>query len=298
VLRIEKIIEILLTLEVSVDISHGNNADEFYENAKEFLKIKEAQNCLVIGITDSVRKDKNKYSSEEPIFLILKEESSIVGCALMTPPYHLLITELTDRACENLSEYLIKNDITIPGVLGPKESAHKLANLYADKKKLKAKLKFEERVFQINKVIHPKESQGVLKFPQMDKLELLVEWGEEFCREAQLPEQSLKRMRRNMVTRIEEGGISILEVDGKAVSMAGYAGKTPSGIRLGLVYTPHEFRNHGYASELTAKLSQHLLDHGNDFCFLLTDLSNPTSNSIYKKIGYEEVCDLDMVESL
>jgi predicted GNAT family acetyltransferase len=34
-----------------------------------------------------------------------------------------------------------------------------------------------------------------------------------------------------------------------------------------------------------------LLDRGHRFCFLYTDLANPTSNSIYMRIGYEPVCD-------
>jgi len=29
------------------------------------------------------------------------------------------------------------------------------------------------------------------------------------------------------------------------------------------------------------------------FCFLFTDLGNPTSNAIYRRIGYEPVSDVD-----
>ena len=41
-----------------------------------------------------------------------------------------------------------------------------------------------------------------------------------------------------------------------------------------------------------AALSQRMLDAGRRFCFLYTDLSNPTSNAIYQHIGYEPVCDV------
>ena len=34
-----------------------------------------------------------------------------------------------------------------------------------------------------------------------------------------------------------------------------------------------------------------VLDRGMRFCFLYTDLANPTSNGIYMRIGYEPVCD-------
>ena len=45
---------------------------------------------------------------------------------------------------------------------------------------------------------------------------------------------------------------------------------------------------------LTAALTQQLLDGGRRFCFLFTDLANPTSNSIYQRIGYRPVSDVDL----
>lgn len=80
-------------------------------------------------------------------------------------------------------------------------------------------------------------------------------------------------------------------VDRRPVSLVGFGGPTPNGIRIGPVYTPPEHRGHGYASILTARVSQLQLDRGRHFCFLYTDLANPTSNAIYKRIGYERVCD-------
>jgi predicted GNAT family acetyltransferase len=40
-----------------------------------------------------------------------------------------------------------------------------------------------------------------------------------------------------------------------------------------------------------AELSARLLREGRAFCFLYTDLSNPTSNRIYERIGYSRVCE-------
>ncbi|NLT43149.1 MAG: GNAT family N-acetyltransferase, partial [Anaerolineae bacterium] len=44
-----------------------------------------------------------------------------------------------------------------------------------------------------------------------------------------------------------------------------------------------------------AALSQMLLDRGRRFCFLYTDLANPTSNHIYQEIGYHPVADSVML---
>ena len=64
-------------------------------------------------------------------------------------------------------------------------------------------------------------------------------------------------------------------------------------MRVNAVYTPPGLRGRGYASACVAALSQKLLDEGRRYCFLFTDLANPTSNRIYQAVGYEAVVDVD-----
>jgi hypothetical protein len=45
------------------------------------------------------------------------------------------------------------------------------------------------------------------------------------------------------------------------------------------------------ATACVSALSQTLLDHGSRCCFLLTDVTNPTSNHIYREIGYRSISD-------
>jgi len=87
----------------------------------------------------------------------------------------------------------------------------------------------------------------------------------------------------------EQAGVSLWE-DGRPVSLASFGNPTPNGIRIGPVYTPPEYRRRGYASALVAELSERLLA-GRRFCFLFTDLANPTANRIYEQIGYRRVCE-------
>lgn len=56
---------------------------------------------------------------------------------------------------------------------------------------------------------------------------------------------------------------------------------------------PPEQRGLGYARACVAGLSQQLLDRGFKYCFLFTDLRNPTSNHIYQQIGYRQVSDVN-----
>jgi uncharacterized protein len=76
--------------------------------------------------------------------------------------------------------------------------------------------------------------------------------------------------------------------------MAAASRDTGHGIAINYVYTPPQHRCCGYATSCVAELTQRQLASGKSFCCLYTDLANPTSNSIYQRIGYQPVCDAQM----
>ena len=70
----------------------------------------------------------------------------------------------------------------------------------------------------------------------------------------------------------------------------GVGSPTPNGIRIGPVYTARAAWSR-LRERFDGRESEQL-DGGRRFCFLFTDLSNPTSNHIYQAIGYEPVADV------
>jgi predicted GNAT family acetyltransferase len=58
--------------------------------------------------------------------------------------------------------------------------------------------------------------------------------------------------------------------------------------RIQTVYTPDTLRRRGYASACVGQLTRRLVDSGQE-CILYTDLGNPTSNAVYRRLGYEPV---------
>jgi predicted GNAT family acetyltransferase len=81
--------------------------------------------------------------------------------------------------------------------------------------------------------------------------------------------------------------------DGGPVTICATPGGTGRVARINLVYTPPHVRGRGYATAAVSALTQQLLNDGHRYCCLYTDLANPTSNSIYARIGYQPVCDVD-----
>ncbi len=84
-----------------------------------------------------------------------------------------------------------------------------------------------------------------------------------------------------------------MKINNRIVSIAKASRDTPNGKAINLVYTPPKFRCKGYATEVVAKLCQSILNEGKKYCFLFTDLANPTSNKIYMNIGFKPILDVD-----
>jgi predicted GNAT family acetyltransferase len=154
-------------------------------------------------------------------------------------------------------------------------------------------------VYALEQVELLQEVPGSARVATADDRELALRWWIAFADEV-LHEGGPGRDRaeETLDHRLSssQAGILLWEEGGAPVSLAGWGGRTPNGIRIGPVYTPPELRGHGYATALTADLSQRLLDGrlfegGRRFCFLYTDLANPTSNAIYERIGYRRVAE-------
>lgn len=77
---------------------------------------------------------------------------------------------------------------------------------------------------------------------------------------------------------------------GEPVSMAARRPVVAGSARVGPVYTPPERRGRGYGSAVTAAATRSILGEG-AIPVLFTDVSNPTSNKIYRLLGYRFVED-------
>jgi uncharacterized protein len=277
-----------------VELARLGDAQAFLAAAGDFLAAREAEHNLILGISSRLLRDPLIYG-EAPYFAIVREEGRIVGAAMRTPPHNLILAEIDeDAAVGALAEDARDVFGSLPGVVGPKERAAQFANAWRAATGATPRLEIAQRVFAADHVDEPRPTTGAMRDYERRDRDLAVRWMDEFVAEA-LPDGPHPETSEDFVDRREEdpdAGLVIWEDDG-AVSLAGFGGRTPNGIRVGPVYTPPDLRGRGYASALTAALTQRLLDSGRRFCFLYTDLANPTSNSIYQRIGYRPVADAD-----
>jgi predicted GNAT family acetyltransferase len=278
-----------------VSVTRHATADAFLDHAGDFLAAREAEHNLILGLSSRLRRDPRVYG-EDPHFAVAEAGGEVVAVTMRTPPHNLILSLVDDEAAiAPLAEDALEAFGSLPGVVGPKEPVARFAERWQELTAAAARLELAQRTFKAEHVEPPANVRGRLRDYERADRELAARWMDAFAEEAlpELPPESSEEF----VDRREQdpdGGLVLWEDDGRAVCMAGYGGRTPNGIRIGPVYTPPELRGRGYASALTAAVTQRLLDSGLRFCFLFTDLANPTSNSIYQRIGYRAVADVDL----
>lgn len=267
----------------------------FAERVYDYLSPNEAANNLLFGLSATLVENPNRYGPDDPLFFAAVEESEIGAVALVTPPHNLVLSRILDLEYARFLAREINKVARLPGVGGPSEEARAFCDEWLAVTGVEAHLAMKQRIYQLEKVTQPAPVSGYLRDATPEDKPLLYRWIKGFQQDTDPSGAAAGRPEATVEGFFEatDRGAVIWE-DEEPVSMAAYMGPTPNGIRVGAVYTPSELRMRGYASACVAALSQRLLDGGRKFCFLYTDLANPTSNHIYREIGYEPVCDVDL----
>jgi uncharacterized protein len=279
-------------------VDRPESVEAFLERAGAFLAAREAEHNLLLGICTAIQVTPELFADDPPRFAVVTDgEGRVRGASLRTPPHNQVLSEVAEaRVVDALVDSL--RDEPVPGVLGPKVAAARFAERWQAVTGRSARLVLEERIFRLDAVVPPdRPASGSWRLAAERDREVVADWLIAFVRET-LPgdeapdrEDAVGAADRWIAGRYRR--LYLWEDRGQVVSMVGAGGETPSGIRIGPVYTPPEGRGHGYATALTAAASQDQLDRGRRFCLLFTDLANPTSNKIYRAIGYRPVRDVD-----
>ncbi|HEY8108097.1 MAG TPA: GNAT family N-acetyltransferase [Gaiellaceae bacterium] len=271
-----------------------DDASAFFAEAEPLLLADEARHNLILGIAGQVR---DGAYADFRLWLV-RDGADVAAAAVQTPPYNLILAQpRSPLALAGLAEAVAGEQL--PGVVGAEPEAVEFAELWTTHTGVPARTNMRQGIYAVERVEPSPPPPGSARVATATDRELALRWLIAFAEEA-LHEGAPGTDRADAVVdhRLSSpwAGILLWENGGEPVSMAGWGGPTPNGIRVGPVYTPSELRGRGYATALTAELSQQLLDgrlfdRGRRFCFLYTDLANPTSNAIYERIGYRRVAE-------
>lgn len=261
----------------------------FADRATPWLLQAEPEHNLMLGLIELLKRA-TKGSGHPPYLVTVEENGHVCGCALRTPPYKLSLTRMPHGAIPELVNDVAQVYQELPAVLGTAPVARAFGEAWAIFKNVQCTPGKKQRIYELRQVTWPEPlASGELRLAEPNDSALMQSWLDQFSKEAGVDTINHRSFMEN---HIHNKTAFIWEDEGTPRTSALYSGKTPNGVRVGFVYTPQPHRRRGYASACVAALSQRALDGGNQFCCLYTDLSNPTSNSIYQQIGYTPVSDV------
>jgi len=270
-----------------MNVRRLGDAGAFLEAASPLLLADEARHNLIFGIAGTLRDHPSHYP--EYALWLAEDGPEIVGAALRTPPHNLVLARPRgDSAIDALAAAI---DDEPPGVIAAQPEAEAFAKAWSAKTGVTSRVNRAQGVFSLERVEPPQPTSGRIRNAGAGDRRLVLDWWRAFLEEALRESPDPESVAHEVDHRLgaEDGGV-VLWDDGETVSLSGFGSPTPNGIRIGPVYTPPEHRRRGYASALVAELSGRLLNERR-FCFLYTDLANPTANKIYEQIGYKRVCE-------
>ncbi|WP_392532014.1 GNAT family N-acetyltransferase [Nostoc sp. C117] len=269
-------------------LNRFQNAAQFYPRVKDYLLNQEGLHNLLLGISHTLIENPERFE-EKPYLATVEVNGDIVAVAMRTPPRPLLLSQMKDfQAVELIAQDLFIFYQSLPGVNAPTDEAQAFTQAWHLLTGQSYQLKMALGTFELKKVQPISQVPGYLRLATEGDGELLKNWYKAFSLEAL---GSIDSDIESWVKRVLQHGTAYLWQNEVPVSIACHIGMTPNGARISIVYTPPEYRRQGYASACVAALSQTLLNRGNRYCFLFTDLANPTSNHIYQEIGYQSVGD-------
>ena len=269
-----------------------DDATAFLAEAEPLLLADEARHNLILGVAGTIRDAPDLYPLRR-LWLVV-DADVVVAAALRTPPYNLILAKPRSRPALAALAEAVAGDEEIPGVVGTEPEIHEFAELWSQHSGVPGRVNMRQGVYALDQIELVPTVPGSARVATLDDRDLVLRWwiafGDEVLHEGG---PGRERAEATVDHKLSDpaSGILLWEDGGKPVSLAGWGGPTPNGIRIGPVYTPPELRGHGYATAVTAELSHRQLDGGRSFCFLYTDLANPTSNAIYERIGYRRVAE-------
>jgi predicted GNAT family acetyltransferase len=231
-----------------------------------------------------------------PVMITVHRGGDLHGVAFRTPPWPLIVSGLPTGAASVVAGALTELDPDLPAVNGPRELAEAFAAAWTAHTGARGREVMASRLYALDDLLPP-TVPGRGRLAREADAELLIRWRKAFVAEAVPFAQGRDRSEAMVRDGLSRGdGLVIWEHDGHPVSTANAAIPSAGMTRVNAVYTPPEWRGRGYGSAATAVAARWALDAGAEHVLLYTDLANPTSNSIYQKIGFRPVFDASEIE--
>lgn len=275
--------------EATMNLYFEKDIQAYVDLVEPLLLKKEACNNLMLGILKRITEGKSVY---QDIYLgYVEEDGEVIFAFMQTPPNNWIfpdIESIPDEIPKEIARFLGNENVEVPGILGPDSLVKPFVAEWEMLNEVTSSIHMKQLVYQLDVVNEVPRTAGKLVEARNTDHGLIADWLVQFGEEANAV--MTKEAAGNLATQfLENRSVYLWEVNGQPVSMVNRSRRTKHGSTVNAVFTPDEHKRNGFATSSVAALSEKLLADEAQFCSLYTDADYPTSNRIYKKIGYYEV---------
>ncbi len=263
--------------------------DAFAARALAWVARAPVVNNVLASNAEAVRDGRVAYEGALWI-AVVDRDGQVCGAAMHTPPYDLFVCPMPVDAVDAVARALAGIRPDLPGVAGETATSAQFVTAWQSLTGASVRQTMAQRLYSLESVIRPAKVQGRLRVADSSDRDLLLDWWTAFLIEA-VPDHPGGDVPGTVDRLVADEDGFLWETDGKPVCLAAARPPAAGVVRIGPVYTPPEHRRRGYAGACVAEVSQRSLDAGASHCALYTDLSNPTSNGVYRRLGYRPVVD-------
>jgi len=286
----------IATSAMNATLTVFSDAGEFLRVAADFLKSAPAATSMIA--MPAARMLRTPNDDDAGFYLATVEsDGAVVAAACHGNSGGALLSAAPDAAVSLIARDMAERGRRPGGVVAPLRECEVFSRDWCESTGASASRRFQLRHFELTSVPAPGASAGRLRVPEADEHALIASWHLGFIEDTGIPDDP-QTMLRHVERRIARGLIRVWDVSATApadgargiVSFAGF-GVDDNTARIAPVYTPPALRGRGYATAMVAELARELFAAGKQAIYLTTDVANPTSNSIYQRIGFLPVVD-------
>jgi uncharacterized protein len=269
---------------MDIKIIFSEDPDFILSEAGEFLSSQPVLHNLILTIL------RERVAHVEPgRYWMARQAGKSAGVVLQSPlTFAATLTPMEQPVVVAMVDAIAEAGVSLPGVNGDAATAASFAGQWSERRKSAATPFQGNRLYELLEAGEVPLIEGRLRQAGPGDRTLMILWNRAFQVEIG---ESANGTELRVDRGLAAGQLWLWEDRGETLSMAVARTAVEGVVRVAGVYTPPEIRKRGYAAACVGALANQLRGAGYR-SILYTDLANPTSNSIYRRIGYRAVAEV------
>ncbi|MDX3317113.1 GNAT family N-acetyltransferase [Streptomyces violaceoruber] len=272
-----------------------HNVDGFLGRAGGFLSSRPALHNTALTDIEKLRsRGAAEQDAEAGVFGRLEAGGEVRAVFYLTPRGRLGLTPLSAEQTDALAARLADLGHSPANVVADRDTAGAFAESWRRHTGAVPELFWRTHLYRLGTLTAPRPSpEGRGRRTSGKDRAHVVRWCREFCVDVR-EQHSIDLIDAGSWddSRFGDRHFTLWETpQGTPVAMAAATPAVGGMVRVDPVYTPAHLRGRGYAGAVTVEVSGAALAAGATDVVLFTDPDNPTSNALYRRIGYVHVAD-------